>query len=298
MKFAAPFQLKEHLNKQTDYIDEFNVKYDKNKTKINSLDETIEELATKSESEIKVVEDLSFSAMLDFIQEYPDKRININFISGIDIKALKTFNKISDNIYVRLSPQDTIYLSELHKEGIKFFFDSTLGVSNYRELKYFRSLGVSDIYIADDLWYNLSKVSEYCKENNISIRLILNHIPDTTGDRGKIPITNIFRPNDYNLLSKYVDVGEFDCGHPYNFMKQKVLYDTWFIKHDWFGDLREINEDLTFTIFNRSLDSHFSELRVKCGLACISRNISCNMCFDKLEIAEMLADRNIALKEE
>ena len=297
LKFAAPFQLKNKLKENESYIDEYNLEYNPDRAKINSLDSIIDEISD-GKREDSIYKNLTFIAMVDFLNEYPDKRINIKFKSGIDIKTAKAFRKVSKNVYFRLGPQEILAAKSLSEEKIPFFFDSTLGIGDYNNLQgVINSYNISDIYIVDDLWYNLEEVSKYCHKNNVSIRLILNRIPSTSLLKGKIETTPIFRPNDFTLLSKYIDVGEFDCGNPYNFNKEKVLYDTWYNKHQWFGNLQEINQDLMFPIYNRSLIPDFVNPRIKCNLGCVSRNSSCTQCEQFIDISKMLASKNIALKE-
>jgi hypothetical protein len=90
--------------------------------------------------------------MVDFLNEYPDKRINIKFKSGIDIKTAKAFRKVSKNVYFRLGPQEILAAKSLSEEKIPFFFDSTLGIGDYNNLQgVINSYNISDIYIVDDL---------------------------------------------------------------------------------------------------------------------------------------------------
>ena len=100
-KLAIPFHLNNEIN---DDVKEFNILFYKNKNNIEKL--------------------------IDFIQEYEDKRINIEFPEGIHMPTLKSVNKISDNVYCRMNPVDVVKLEELKKNNIKFFFNSTMSFSN------------------------------------------------------------------------------------------------------------------------------------------------------------------------
>lgn len=79
-------------------------------------------------------------------------------------------------------------------------------VPTYSCLESFINLGVSDVYIADDLCYNLKNVHDICQENNVQMRLILNQVPSMTLDRGINPKAPIFMPKDMDTINPYFDV--------------------------------------------------------------------------------------------
>lgn len=72
-------------------------------------------------------------------------------------------------------------------EGLKFYFDSSMSIDSFRLLEYVASLGVTDIYITDDLCYNLEMVRRACNKYNIRTRLIINRIPSSRPDKGIDP---------------------------------------------------------------------------------------------------------------
>lgn len=268
---AIPFKMNESLN---DVAKEFNIRFNPQKN--------------------------SFEKLVDFIQEYENKRINIEFPEGLDLPTIRAINKIADNVYIRLFPQDFIHLKTLQEYGCKFFPDSNISAVNYTTLDCYISLGVSDIYIADDLCYNLKEVSKICSKNNIQIRMILNEIPSTAYDKSHNPRSPIFRPQDYELLKSYIDVFEFNCveNKKINWNKMKVLYKAWFEKHDWHGNLQEINKDLLFYFPNQSIVPEFTSYKINCGKHCISRaNSKCNKCEQLIDLGVMLASKNIQLKK-
>lgn len=117
-------------------------------------------------------------------------------------------------------------------------------VPTYSCLESFINLGVSDVYIADDLCYNLKNVHDICQENNVQMRLILNQVPSMTLDRGINPKAPIFMPKDMDTINPYFDVFEFECGLPYDWAKFDVLYRAWFVNKYWHGQMSEINEDV------------------------------------------------------
>lgn len=270
ISLAIPFKLNHELNS---VVQEFNIRFDKNK---NSLEK-----------------------LIDFVQEYPDKRINISFPAGVHVQTLSTLNKIHDNIFVRLTENDLQCISELKEKECRFFFDVSLSVTNYTNLDAYIKIGVSDIYIADDLCYQLKDVSRYCHSHNVKIRLVLNRIPATSFDKGINYCSPIYRPQDIDLLNLYFDTFEFECGDPYDWAKFDVLYRAWFERKNWNGELSEINDDLEMLFPNNSIVPDFTNYKINCGRRCCQRITSpCRKCQQFIEIAMALKENSIHIKKE
>jgi len=244
-----------------------------------------------------------FDKLLSFCNQYSGKRINIAITSSeMPISHLSTLNKIYDNIYVRLNVAQYQYVEKLKEKGIKFFFDYTLPASNFVLLDKLIQMGVSDVYIADDLCYRLEDVSNRCKNSNVQIRLILNRIPSTVPAAGSDIHSPIFTPRHYSQLNEYIDVAEFDCYYEfesdaYNWNMFTVLYKAWFIKHDWYNDLREINLDLEIFYPVRQEMPNFIERKLNCGRQCVY-NDRCHKCETVIELAQMMyEDGTYIIKE-
>ena len=153
-----------------------------------------------------------FDKLISFINEYPNKRINIA-ISDLELPLnhLITLNKIHSQLYIRLNIYQSSWLPQLKENDIKFFFDNSVPVTSFSLLDNMIHLGVTDVYIADDLCYNLEKVSNRCKDSNVQIRLVLNRIPATNPVSFSDIYAPIFTPRFFEELDKYIDVAEFDC---------------------------------------------------------------------------------------
>lgn len=102
--------------------------------------------------------------------------------------------------------------SKLQELGIKFYFSPDFPIVNFRLLDYVIQLGVTDVYIMDDLCYNLEKVRAAADKANVRIRLILNRIPSMLLNKGENVRSPIFIPETVDELSKYIDTVEFDSG--------------------------------------------------------------------------------------
>ena len=270
---AIPYHLSYDYSddKYNDLVGEFNINFDIEKNDLNKL--------------------------IEFIEQKLDKRINIHFPNGVDIGVLKSIHRLFDNIYVRLDIQDIVKTAELRELNIPYFFTSNCLVSSYTLLDSFILLGVSDIYIADDLCYNIPDVSEYCHSKGVKLRLVLNEIPSTSFDKGINYKSPIYKPDDIEVLAKYIDTFEFNCGSPYQWNKFEVLYKTWFVNGYWHGDLQEINKDLHIVLYNDTMLPDWSRYKMKCGRRCNMRiSNTCRKCEQFLEIQDLMLEKDIGYK--
>lgn len=262
VKIAIPYQ--HDINfKLNDEAKEFNILFYKSRNKIEDL--------------------------IAFIQAYPDTRINISFPEGLHVPTLVSASKVSENIYARLKAENMLNLKELNDNNIKFFFDSDCPAYNYTILDGFIKMGVSDVYIADDLCYNMADVAAYVHDKNIQLRLILNHIPSTAFDKGANMRSPIYMPKDMDKLDRYYDVFEFECGEPYDWAKFDVLYRSWFEKKYWHGEMYEINSDVSQSFHCDMLHPEYTEFKLNCGRRCNTRlSNHCRKCEQFIEIGELL----------
>lgn len=252
-----------------------------------------------SEFNIKFNKDSKLEKLIAFIQEYPDKRINVSFSEGVQVSILAAVTKVSDKVYARLQPSDLIKVDELREKECKFFFDAPFSANSFTQLEGFVNIGVSDLYISDDLCYNMKDVRGYCQEKNIGLRLVLNKIPATSVDAGFNLASPIYRPQDLDLLSQYYDMFEFACGEPYDWTTFDVLYRVWFENQSWHGPLHEINKDIHFIFPNDSVVPDFTSYKMNCGRRCAQRaNQPCRKCHQFLELGWSLRDNNIRFKKE
>lgn len=272
INLAIPFHMNHELN---DAVAEFNILYNRQEN--------------------------NFETLMEFVQEYPNTRINIEFVGDVSASSVVTLRRLNSEVYVRLveGNNNFQYIKELKEKDCPFFFDVPFCAENYCELDALIALGVSDIYVSGDLCYNLPEVSKYCHSNGVKLRTVLNRIPNTAFDKGSNPRSMIFRPQDRRVLEHYIDTFEFDCGgYIYDWSEFDVLYRAWFVREHWHGDLAEINKDLTIEYPNDTVFPHFTEYKISCERRCNKRiSNRCSKCEQFLEIAETLRDKGVALTE-
>jgi hypothetical protein len=145
--------------------------------------------------------------LLSFLDKYKEKRINLHIIDNIDFLFLEELCKKYNNLYIMFPLS---YYNEIleNNYNIKYFFDTR--VNNWDLLYTLINTNITDIYITDELCFELKKISQITKNKNINIRTFLNVAQSSVGG-DRIPALKKFfiRPEDVDLYSSYIDVGEF-----------------------------------------------------------------------------------------
>ena len=263
MKIALPWDFQEkHQNR----ADEFNITF---VNKPNNFDNLMEFLSTHLDDRFNIIIDTS---------EY-----------SFDYAKLKILNAIHHNLYFIIPPKEEIY-SKLKEYNIKFYFDASFAATNFRSLEQLAKIGVSSVYIADDLCYNLKKVRIACDKYGLELRWILNTIPSFSLNRTTDVRAPIMLPECINELNKYVDVFEFIENK--SWVKIDTLYKIWFIKKEWRENLRFIYPELDIDIWNQSMVPNFNIYKMNCGYKCGYGSV-CKKCNQFKEIADDLHKKHI-----
>jgi hypothetical protein len=148
---------------------------------------------------------------------------------------------------------------------------------------------VSDIYITDELGFELANIAPIAKENNVKIRVFPNIAQAIVDVEPKIKQFFI-RPEDVAIYEPYVDVLElFGEKEDYNF-----LYKVYALDKKWFGDLSELINGVE--IDSRRIVPEFGEKRSRCGKKCFKGG-KCKMCDRVQELAETLEEHELFIKQ-
>lgn len=228
-------------------------------------------------------------ALDDFIKYHKNQRIIIDLLDTSTREEgskrfeenLELFKKVNEkwtNLTIRLNyTEDFARIDEFKAAGLPFFLNAV--VSDLDNLRSLIDLGVSDVYIANELGFNLKKVSNFCHMNNTKIRVYPNVAQTEAENYTMNPLTKFFiRPDDLASYEDYIDVVEFYG----NLQSQDVLYD---IYNDgrWQGDLNDLILDFNANINCMNIMPGFGEYRAGCEKRCVFDN--CNYCM----IAEILS---------
>jgi len=228
------------------------------------------------------------ASLLDFLKEYNNKRINIAIQFNDLEKIIKIYKEHNlKNIYIKLPYYEEAAANKLKENEIPFYC-ATL-VSNWDVFQGLIDSGVSDIFITEELGFELDKVSQIAKERQVQIRAYPNICQSQWKNMSKLK-TFFIRPDDIKIYEKYIDVFEF-FGNP---DKQKIYYKI-YKDEQWFGSLKELILDFNIDLDSRFVIPHFAEQRVKCGKKCIKGG-SCHLCERIVELSKVLKKNKIIVK--
>lgn len=190
----------------------------------------------------------NFDNLMEFLSSHLDDRFNITIDTSeysFDYAKLKVLNAIHHKLYFIVPPKEEI-CSKLTEYNIKFYFNASSAATNFRSLEQLAKIGVSSVYIADDLCYDLKHVRAACDKYGLELRWIFNAIPSFFLDKTTDVRAPIMLPECVDELAKYVDVGEFEENK--SWARLEVLHKIWFIKKQWRENLRAIYPELEIDI--------------------------------------------------
>ena len=227
------------------------------------------------------------TTLLDFLEENKDRRINLYIKELLDIQFLKDLSNKFPNLYFKLSID---YLEEIKKEepNFKFFFDTY--VNNWDTFIGLIYKGITDIYIVENMGFELDKVSAIAHKENVAIRVFPNVAQSAW--KNLTGLKKFFiRPEDVEVYESYVDTFEF-YGEDKNL---DVYYRVYTEDKKWFGKLNEIIIDFNSEIDNKYIIPKFAEKRISCGKNCLKGG-KCMRCNRIQELSNSLEKSKLIVK--
>ena len=177
---------------------------------------------------------------------------------------------------------------ELKLNEIPYFFLTR--VNSLDKFRGFLKLGVSDIYIVEELGFFLNSVGQLAHASGVSIRVFANICQSSWYQNP--PLKSFFvRPEGVPIISPYVDVIEFFGDNNV----QEVMYKVYALDKKWFGDLREIIIGLDIPLDSRSLDRSFDYKRMMCRKKCYIED-KCKICDRHSQLSKTFSENQIYLK--
>jgi len=201
--------------------------------------------------------------------------------SNIAIKIYLTFNKIMSD-----------FIQSLKVNKIAFFLNDL--PRTIAEVDALVKYGVSDIYIANYLGFNLTDIRRIAE--NVNIRVYPNvaqnsPICDLVDELDNSIKTFFIRPEDLEVYEDYVDIIEFYGAID----KQDVLMNIYKDGY-WMGNLNELILDFKEDINCMNLMPDFGFYRLACGHRCDLGK--CNYCDISKSLAAELKAKDIYIKKE
>lgn len=268
MKYCINYSNKSHI---IDKVDEILIRYDKNK---------ILELFTQF-----IPAHLNQRVIVQLIEEN-----NIDTIVNDLKKIISIYNENKDIKFdIQLPFYNQKFIEELKDTNLKYFFKAA--ANSWDKFTGLMSQNVSDIYITDELAFELDKVAEIAHKNNIKVRIYPN-VAQSRWDKLSDILKFFIRPEDIEMYEPYVDVCEF-----YGDKAQQIdtYYKIYQEDKKWFGDLQEIIIGLDSKIDSRYIIPRFAEKRIKCGKDCLKGG-KCEMCKRILDLSEQLENAHLIVQ--
>lgn len=239
----------------------------------------------------------SIKDLINFLQQHQDQRVNLcipdteKFIDE-DMPVLIAALEEKSNLVLRLPkdsehPIDESLQDQLKELNLPFYYTEI--ASDWDVLNGLIAQGVTDVFVGNNLGFELDKVAAVAKEANVKMRVYPNIAQSTWN--GSENITKFFiRPEDLIFYSKYVNCFEFYEVASNKLTDSAFLYDIYKLQKKWTGDLQILVPNLHESIDNRLIDDQWAYFRVKCGKSC-AKGGPCRMCYRIVEMSEKMSEK-------
>jgi hypothetical protein len=145
------------------------------------------------------------------------------------------------------------------------------------------NMGVSDVYIVEEMGFILDTLGPIAHSKNVSIRVFAN-VCQTSWKYNKNSLKSFFiRPEDIPIYDSYVDVVEFFGSYD----KQETMFRIYSINKKWYGNLQEIIQGLEEPLDSRYLPNIWAVARLSCEKRCL-KGSPCSICTRLLDTTQLL----------
>jgi len=251
--------------------------------------------AMKEADEIKIIYNKRDNTLCDYLRANKDKHIIIKIIDCKDFyeskqlaifKALKKSDASLDNYSFELSTISEELFIAIQELGIPVFY--TIPATDWDIFWGFINLGVSQIFIAENLGFEIQQAAEIAHKKGIAIRVYPNVCQSSWTDTPSIK-TFFIRPEDLKTYEPYVDTIEF---YTTQLERQTTLLKIYKKDQRWFGNLGELIIGFKDEVDSRSLIEAFPVKRTKCGKKCF-KGAGCAMCDRAVDLAKTMSENQL-----
>ena len=254
--------------------------------------------------EISIIYESQDSALIQFLQEHDTQKINLivgNIPSFYENKEWIKLNAIKEkypqyNFSICFGGHSAFYsIDDTLKEcmmALQVPYYTGMYVNNYDQLHYLAQQGVSEVYLVEDMCFDLKRAKRVCAAYDIRIRAFPNVAQSYRGLTAEIlPLASFFiRPDDVSAYSEYIDVLEFYG--PLD--RQKIFYDI-YTGGPWYGDLKDIIYSLPLSLDSMRIVPGFAHARINCKREC-AKGGHCNICNNINNIEKKFKEYGMLLK--
>lgn len=229
--------------------------------------------------------------LIDYIDNYSDEQRIVIDICGYDkenilkdnLSIWKAVSKKHENFAIKLNEYHIDIISKLQENNIKFFLDTR--VDTIDKLCAVVFLGVSDVYICNELGFSLKSIAKFCHNRGVKIRVYPNIAQSSSNNEEINSFTKFYiRPNDVKVYEDYVDIFEFFTDVS-SMDRQSVLFNI-YKDEEWLGKLSDIILGIKEDIINESIFPAFAEARTDCNKKCIYEK--CKLCDRILDFTKIV----------
>lgn len=167
-------------------------------------------------------------------------------------------------------------------KGLKFFYGRA--PLNWDEFALWVAAGVSDIYVGNEMGFEIKRVAAAVEDLPIQIRVIPN-LAQAYGN--ELDIRSFYiRPEDVFRYEGLIDVLEFYENQDISFTNSSVLYEI-YTRGKWGGSINAIIMGLKDNIPNAQLPDLFGSRRTRCNKECI-KGRNCTVCTTSASLAKSM----------
>lgn len=228
----------------------------------------------------------------DFLDVYQQKSIVIDVADSfeeIDAQLFKGLYEKYKNFRLIIDFNNKEHLDRVREYNLPFFFSNF--VTTIDQLNGFLTYQPTDMYICEELGFNLHKVSKLLHDNNIKVRVFPNICQSSFPETPSIK-TFFIRPEDMESYSAFVDIFEIVSDKE----RQRVLFKI-YRQEKWFGKINEIIPTFKNDLDSRYIIENFGSIRSKCGKRCMYNPRTCSICDRYVEMAKTLQENGIIVRK-
>lgn len=243
------------------------------------------------------------TSLLDFLLSHKDKRINI-FIKDtedfIESRSIRIFDSIAiEHPEINFVFKLRNYEDERVKDLVEIIQDRTMRhkyffmtyIRDWDTLLGYIQLKPSDIYIVENLGFEIAAVADLLHSKNIRVRVFPN-VAQSAWKNTPSLLKFFIRPDDVPIYEPFVDTMEFFG----NGESLETYYRIYAIDKKWTGKLNEVIIDFKDSdIDGRYIIPVFASRRVNCGKRCL-KGIGCNVCNVIERLSEILEKNNLVVR--
>lgn len=253
--------------------------------------------------EISIIYEDQSKELIGFLQKHPNQRINLivrDIDKFYDDKEWLKLDQIKEAM-----PNQELYLCFFGAKRFSVIEDSRIHqiianlcnipyftgdlATNFSQLNYLLNLGVSDVYVGENICFEIPAVKQLCEKYGARVRAYPNVAQSEI--RNADAITKFFiRPQDVEVYEDYIDVFEF-WGPLDRQNTLRVIY----TKRNWMAPLRDIILDFDEDIDSHRILSAFAQTRKNCGKKCEKGN-GCRVCYTVASIGQKLEEKHLYAK--